>query len=168
MKIIKTKIPAVRVIEPQIFEDKRGLFFESWTNNKFKKITRSSFIQDNHSVSKKGVLRGIHYQKHFPQGKLVRVVRGKVFDVAVDLKTGNWVGVYLSEENNKMLWIPRGFGHAFLALEDTILLYKCTNSYYNLVDSKCIRYDDPTINITWPKMEKLIISEKDLKGVSFK
>jgi dTDP-4-dehydrorhamnose 3,5-epimerase len=165
-------IPDVVLIEPKVFGDDRGFFMEIWHAARFAEGGLDlAFVQDNHSRSQRGVLRGIHYQLTRPQGKLVRVVAGRAFDVAVDLRRssrtlGQWVGVELSAENKRMLWIPPGFGHAFLALEDgTDFLYKCTD-YYAPADERCISWRDPDIAIDWPYAGvDPIVSAKDEAGV---
>lgn len=176
MKATKLSIPDVIIIEPQVFSDDRGFFFESFNHEKFEEIigVKTKFIQDNHSKSKKGVLRGLHYQlPPKAQGKLVRVVKGKVFDVAVDIRKnsptfGKWVGEFLSEENKRQLWIPPGFAHGFLVIEDgTEFLYKTTDSY-SKENERSIIWNDPDINIKWPEISELNISEKDNKGCLFK
>jgi len=164
----KTGIEGLVIIEPRVFGDSRGFFFESYNKNSFKEVGLSmEFVQDNHSKSKKGVLRGIHYQKKYPQGKLVRVIKGSVYDVAVDLRKdsnsfGKWFGIELSEENKKMVYIPEGFGHAFLTMEDdTEFLYKATNFYCPEYDAG-ILYNDSDIAIHWPDIGcDLILSERD-------
>lgn len=172
MKVIKLNIPEVILIEPTIFTDDRGYFFESFNHNKFEDLTgvKTQFFQDNHSSSKKGVLRGLHYQLHpKAQGKLVRVVNGAAFDVAVDIRQGSstfgqWVGEILSAENKKQLWIPPGFAHGFLAMEDnTEFLYKTTDSYCKKSERSII-WNDPDININWPKIDTINVSEKDKEG----
>ena len=173
MNLHPTAIPDVVIIEPNVFGDDRGFFMESWHAARFAEAGLDlAFVQDNHSRSQRGVLRGIHYQLTRPQGKLVRVVAGRVFDVAVDLRRssptlGKWVGVELSAENKRMLWVPPGFGHAFLALEDsTDFLYKCTD-YYAPADERCISWRDPDIGIDWPLAnESPIVSLKDRDGVA--
>ena len=174
-KFIETPLKGLIVIESMIFKDTRGFFLESYNFKEFKKKGIDLFfVQDNHSFSKKGVLRGLHFQQNHPQGKLVRVIRGKVFDVAVDLRKdsptfGKWFGLDLSEENNLEFYIPPSFAHGFLALEDdTDFLYKCTD-YYFPEDEYGIIWNDPTININWPieKVDMLIISEKDKNLITF-
>jgi dTDP-4-dehydrorhamnose 3,5-epimerase len=173
MKIIDTEIPEVKIIEPKVFGDKRGFFFESYNQREFDDAIghREAFVQDNHSRSARDVLRGIHYQIHNPQGKLVRVVSGEVFDVAVDLRKssptfGKWVGLFLSEENKRQLWVPPGFGHAFLVVsEQADFLYKTTN-FYDPASERTIAWNDPDIGIEWPEGVKPSLSEKDQKGVS--
>jgi dTDP-4-dehydrorhamnose 3,5-epimerase len=166
MKFVKTHIPDVIIIEPNVFEDERGFFMEFYRKNVFSENgIEYDFKQDNHSYSKKGVLRGIHYQlEPYSQGKLVRCIRGRVFDVAVDLRIGSpwfkrYVAVELSAENKKMIWIPPGFGHAFLALEDSEIIYKVTE-IYNPSAERGIRWDDPEISIDWP-IKNPILSQKD-------
>ena len=175
MKIESTTIPDVLVIMPDLFEDERGFFMETYQAQHFKALgITSKFVQDNHSGSVRGVLRGLHYQIQQPQGKIVRVVQGDVFDVAVDLRRSsrtfkNWVGVVLSAENKKQLWIPPGFAHGFYVLSDWAdLLYKVTEYYAPEWDGT-IRWDDPELGIKWPLMEgdPPKVSEKDAKGVSF-
>lgn len=154
MQIVQTAIPEVLMIEPQVFGDERGFFFESFNQHKFEQLTgvKTEFVQDNHSKSAKNVLRGLHYQILHPQGKLVRVVAGEVFDVAVDVRRnsptfGKWVGVILSAANKRQLWVPPGFAHGFLVLEDhTEFLYKTTD-YYAPQHERCIRWDDLEIGI---------------------
>ena len=169
MKVTDTKIPDVKVIEPTVFEDERGFFFESFNHKKFEKAIGHSidFVQDNHSKSSKGVLRGLHYQlPPHAQGKLVRVVQGEVFDVAVDIRKsspnfGQWIGETLSAGNKRQLWIPEGFAHGFAALSETAeFLYKTTD-YYAPECERCIRWDDPSLNIDWPVDLTLLVSAKD-------
>lgn len=170
MNIIKTEIEDVIIIEPRIFEDERGYFYESFNHKQFEEaIGRNiSFVQDNHSKSNKGVLRGLHYQlPPMAQGKLVRVIQGEVFDVAVDIRKssptfGKWVGEVLSADNKKQLWIPEGFAHGFLTLSETAeFLYKTTN-YYSKENERSIKWDDCNISIKWPSEENnILLSEKD-------
>jgi dTDP-4-dehydrorhamnose 3,5-epimerase len=175
MKIISTKIPDVLVIEPSIFDDERGFFFESYNKALFSAATgvQAQFVQDNHSCSRRHVLRGLHYQIRQPQGKLVRVVVGEVFDVAVDLRRGSpslgcWVGYHLSAENKHQLWIPAGFAHGFLVLSEYAeFLYKITD-YYAPEQERCIRWDDPDLAIAWPLEDAPLISAKDQAGGAFK
>lgn len=173
MKIVVTAIPDVLIIEPRVFGDARGFFFESFNEQAFRAATGLdvAFVQDNHSRSAKGVLRGLHYQIEQPQGKLVRVVRGAVFDVAVDLREasptfGHWVGVELSEENHRQLWVPAGFGHGFLTLSETAdFLYKTTD-YYAPAFERCIAWNDPALGIEWPlNGMAALLSQKDQAGV---
>ncbi len=175
MKVTKTEIPDVLVIEPQVFGDDRGLFFESFNQKTWLQHTglAQTFVQDNHSRSSKGVLRGIHYQIEQGQGKLVRVVVGEVFDVAVDLRRssptfGRWVGEYLSAENFKQLWIPEGFGHAFVVLSESADFLYRTTDFWSHEHERCIIWDDPEINILWPIDYPPILSVKDTEGVLFK
>ncbi|MDL2269855.1 dTDP-4-dehydrorhamnose 3,5-epimerase [Desulfosarcina sp. OttesenSCG-928-A07] len=175
MNIIFTEIPDVCVITPKVFGDNRGFFFESYNEAQFSKLTgiQPSFVQDNHSRSVHAVLRGLHYQIQQPQGKLVRVVMGEVFDVAVDIRKssptfGKWVGEILSAENKKQLWVPPGFAHGFLVLSEFAeFLYKTTD-YYAPQYERCIRWNDPDLNIKWPVTIAPVVSEKDQKGVFFK
>lgn len=169
MKIIATDIPEVLILEPRVFEDERGFFMESFNQRLFDDAvgTHYDFVQDNHSRSKKGVLRGLHYQlPPHAQGKLVRVTSGTVFDVAVDIRKssptfGKWVGVELSAENRRQLWIPPGFAHGFLVLTDWAdFLYK-TTGYYNSGADRSVRWNDPSLNIRWPVSEEPLLSNKD-------
>jgi len=174
MKIIETSIPEVFIFEPAVFGDERGFFFESFNENKFTELTglTEKFVQDNHSRSTKNVLRGLHYQIQQPQGKLVRVVSGEVFDVAVDLRKssatfGQWDGTVLSEENKRMLWIPPGFAHGFLVLSETTdFIYKTTN-YFAPEHERTLAWDDPEVDINWPFVGMPVLSEKDQAGTSF-
>lgn len=174
MKIIQTNIPGVLLIEPQVFADDRGYFFESYNRKKFVEHgIPEIFIQDNESKSQKGVLRGLHFQKPpYAQGKLVRVIKGAVIDVAVDIRRGSdtygqWTSVELSEENKKMLWVPPGMAHGFVTLEDeTIFSYKCTE-LYNKSSEGSIRWDDPDLNINWG-VENPVLSEKDKQAPLFR
>ena len=175
MKVTALKIPDVKLIEPDVFEDERGFFYESFNQQKFNKAIGQdiTFVQDNHSKSKKGVLRGLHYQEEpYAQAKLVRVISGEVFDVAVDIRKssptyGQWVGEFLSEKNKKQLWVPVGFAHGFIVTSDSaVFLYKTTN-YYNKDFEKCIIWDDPLLEVKWPKVYPLIISPKDKCGMPF-
>lgn len=171
MKATPTAIPDVLVIEPKVFGDARGFFYESFNQKAFNEATglNLSFVQDNHSRSTKGVLRGLHYQIQQPQGKLVRVVRGSVFDVAADIRKGSptfghWVGIELSEENHKQLWIPAGFAHGFMVTSDTAeFLYKTTD-YYTLEHERCIAWNDPALGIQWPLTASPSLSAKDQQG----
>ena len=168
MKIIPKAISEVLVLEPSVYGDERGYFMETFRASIFQKSGREfTFVQDNQSRSKKGTLRGLHYQLHYPQGKLVRVSSGEVFDVAVDIRRssptfGSWIGETLSSENKKQLWVPPGFAHGFLVLSHTAeLLYKCTD-YYNPGDEHCLLWSDPELNISWPSLDIApILSEKD-------
>lgn len=174
MNIIDTKIPDVKVIEPNVFGDERGFFFESFNQQQFEAAVGYpvNFVQDNHSKSSRGVLRGLHYQRPpHAQGKLVRCVVGEVFDVAVDIRKssptfGQWVGVNLSAENKRQLWIPEGFAHGFVTLSETAeFLYKTTN-YYHRESEGAIVWNDPELNIKWP-IEGALLSEKDNNAQPF-
>ena len=174
MNLIETKIPDVLIIEPQVFGDDRGFFFESFNEKVWQQATGITrpFVQDNHSRSAKRVLRGLHYQIRQPQGKLVRCVAGEVFDVAVDLRKksatfGQWVGAYLSADNKRQFWIPEGFAHGFLVLSDAAeFLYKTTD-YYAPEYERCIRWDDPTLAIDWPDGLTPVLSAKDSQASEF-
>ena len=174
MKVTPTTIADVLIIEPKVFGDARGFFYESFNQKAFNDATRTDyqFVQDNHSRSTKGVLRGLHYQIEQPQGKLVRVARGAVFDVAVDIRKssttfGQWVGVELSEENHRQLWVPPGFAHGFVVLSDSAdFLYK-TTEYYAPEHERCIAWNDTTIGIDWPMVIKPTLSSKDQQGQWF-
>jgi dTDP-4-dehydrorhamnose 3,5-epimerase len=176
MKIYSTEIKEVLIIEPKLFKDERGFFMETFRADTLKAHgVDYNFVQDNHSGSKKNILRGLHYQIRQPQGKLIRVVAGEIFDVAVDLRKssktfGKWVGIVLSAENKKMLWIPPGFGHGFYVLSDWAeVLYKTTD-YYAPEYVRSIIWNDPDINIKWPIPDGLepILSEKDKDGKHLK
>ena len=169
---IPTKIKDVFIIEPKVFGDERGYFSETYSQKDFREAGLDyDFVQDNQSSSKKGVLRGLHFQKSHPQAKLVRVLRGEVFDVAVDLREGSetygeWVGVLLSGENHRQLMIPRGFAHGFVVVSDTAeFAYKC-DDFYHPEDEGGIMYNDPDVAIEWPDVGELILSEKDKKHPS--
>ncbi|KPJ88033.1 MAG: dTDP-4-dehydrorhamnose 3,5-epimerase [Gammaproteobacteria bacterium SG8_11] len=172
MNVIPTKIPEVLILEPQIYKDGRGFFQESYNKKIFQDLTGIDveFVQDNHSRSEKGVLRGLHYQIQQPQGKLVRVVRGAVFDVAVDIRKssptfGQWIGVELSEDNHRQFWVPAGFAHGFLVLSDSAeFLYKTTD-YYAPEHERCIVWNDPNIGIEWPIAGEPQLSSKDKEGL---
>ncbi|BBU03907.1 dTDP-4-dehydrorhamnose 3,5-epimerase [Aeromonas allosaccharophila] len=175
MNVIKTAIPDVLIFEPKVFGDERGFFFESFNHKLFEKAVgyQVNFVQDNHSKSSKGVLRGLHYQlPPHAQGKLVRCVAGEVFDVAVDIRKssptfGQWVGVHLSGENKRQLWIPEGFAHGFVTLTDTAeFLYKTTDYYAPLFEAS-INWDDKDIAIEWPLSYSPLLSNKDLQGSKF-
>ena len=173
MKVTPTAIADVLIIEPRVFGDERGFFYESFNQRVFDKATglALNFVQDNHSRSAKGVLRGLHYQIQQPQGKLVRVARGAVFDVAVDIRKsspyfGKWVGVELSEDNHRQLWVPPGLAHGFLVLSETAdFLYKTTD-YYSPEYERCIAWNDPAIGIEWPIDTSPSLSAKDQRGVT--
>lgn len=171
MKVTPTSLPDVLLIEPQVFGDARGFFFESFNERTFSEKTgiTARFIQDNHSRSARNVLRGLHYQIKQPQGKLVRVVAGEVFDVAVDLRKssptfGKWTGTILSAENKNMLWIPEGFGHGFVVTSDSAeVLYKTTD-YWAPAHERCIAWNDATIGIQWPLAGEPVLAAKDRVG----
>ena len=176
MKITKLKIPEVLLIEPDVFQDNRGFFFESFNLTKFQEATSLDviFVQDNHSKSTQGILRGLHYQlPPHAQGKLVRVIQGEVLDVAVDLRRssptfGKSVAEILSSENKKQMWIPEGFAHGFLTLSETSeFLYKTTDYYYPQYE-RCLLWNDNSLNITWPKGTEVNLSLKDKNALSFK
>ena len=173
MNIVPTHIPDLLIVEPRVFGDDRGFFLESWNASVFKDLGLDlQFVQDNHSRSARGVLRGLHFQNPNPQGKLVRVVAGRVWDVAVDLRKssstfGKWAGVELSAANKRMFWVPPGFAHGFVSLEDgTDFLYKCT-SFYEPANEHSLAWDDPTVGIEWP-LEGIEpqLSAKDKQGKS--
>lgn len=171
MKIIETDIPDVLIIEPKVFGDERGFFYESFNAAAFEAATglKRTFVQDNHSKSQRGVLRGLHYQIQQPQGKLVRVVAGEVFDVAVDLRRsspsfGRWVGTRLSAQNQRQLWIPEGFAHGFVVLSESAeFLYKTTD-YYAPAHERSLLWNDPQIGIEWQFQEQPQLSQKDAAG----
>ena len=171
---LETEINGVFVIEPKVFGDNRGYFMETYNEKAFKEAgLEYNFVQDNQSSSKKGVLRGLHFQKTFPQAKLVRVLKGEVFDVAVDLRKGSktygkWVGVYLSEENKKQFMIPRGFAHGFIVTSDYAeFAYKC-DEFYHPEDEGGLMYNDIDIGIVWPEVGEITLSEKDKKHKSLR
>jgi len=174
MDIIETKLKGVVIIKPRVFEDARGYFFESYNEQVFSKAGLNvNFVQDNQSLSQKGVLRGLHFQNQpHAQGKLVRVITGAVYDVAVDIRKGSptygqWFGLELTAQNKWMMYIPTGFAHGFGTLEDnTIFSYKCTN-FYNKASEDCLLWNDPDLGIEWP-LEHPQLSEKDLEGKNFK
>jgi dTDP-4-dehydrorhamnose 3,5-epimerase len=175
MKVTPTAIPDVLVLEPRVFGDARGFFFESFNQKVFRELTGVDleFVQDNHSRSAQGVLRGLHYQLQQPQGKLVRVARGAVFDVAVDVRRsspsfGQWVGTELSEENQRQFWVPPGFAHGFVVLSESAdFLYKTTD-YYAPAHERCIAWNDPAIGIRWPEGVTPRLSDKDSRGLALK
>lgn len=175
MKFISTRIPGLVIIEPTVFGDERGFFMETFHSTKFKDAgITAHFVQDNHSKSSRGILRGLHYQIKHAQGKLVRVVAGEVFDVAVDLRhdsptCGQWVGEVLSAENRRMLWVPPGFAHGFFVTSDSAeFVYKCTE-LYSPQHERTIQWDDPQLGIKWPVEPgtRPIVSAKDAAGVPF-
>lgn len=179
MKVIDTRIPDVKIIEPRVFGDERGFFMETFQADRYKELAGidQTFVQDNYSRSAKGVLRGLHFQIKKPQGKLVRVVKGEVFDVAVDLREdsptyGKWEGVILSEENKRQFWVPPGFAHGFVVLSEIAdFEYKCTD-YYDPKDEGSLMWNDPDIGIDWPltdvDLNKLQLSAKDRVATLFK
>ncbi|RLU04344.1 dTDP-4-dehydrorhamnose 3,5-epimerase [Pseudomonas prosekii] len=174
MNVTSTDLPGVLIIEPKVFGDERGFFYESFNARAFEQATglKKAFVQDNHSRSRKGVLRGLHYQLEHTQGKLVRVTAGEVLDVAVDIRRsspnfGRWASVRLSAQNSRQLWIPEGFAHGFLVLSEYAeFLYKTTD-YYEPTAERCIRWDDPTLAIDWQLQEAPQLSEKDQHGKSW-
>ena len=176
MKFIETKIPAVKIVEPQVFGDERGFFMETFRTTLFNEnCGEHEFVQENHSKSSHGILRGLHYQTENTQGKLVRVTKGEVFDVAVDMRENSptfsqWVGVLLSAENKRQLWVPAGFAHGFYVTTDEAeFVYKCTD-IYNPSAEISIKWNDPQLNITWPLTKGLMpsLSAKDENGLAFK
>jgi dTDP-4-dehydrorhamnose 3,5-epimerase len=175
MNVVRTAIPEVLVLEPKAFGDARGFFFESYNQRLFDEAVgrRVGFVQDNHSRSVKGVLRGLHYQVQQPQGKLVRVVQGEVFDVAVDLRKssptfGQWVGERLSAENKKQLWVPEGFAHGFLVLSESAeFLYKTTDFYAPQYE-RCLNWSDPDLAVDWPLAGEPALSSKDAAGAALR
>ena len=174
MRVTRLAIPDVVLIEPKVFGDARGFFFESFNQKAFNEATATchQFVQDNHSRSSGGVLRGLHYQIEQPQGKLVRVARGTVWDVAVDIRKsaptfGQWVGAELSEDNQRQLWVPPGFAHGFVVLSESAdFLYKTTD-YYAPQHERCIAWDDPQLAIDWPYAGVPSLSAKDAQGIAF-
>ncbi|MBB8362515.1 dTDP-4-dehydrorhamnose 3,5-epimerase [Escherichia coli] len=175
MNVIKTEIPDVLIFEPKVFGDERGFFFESFNQKVFEEAVgrKVEFVQDNHSKSSKGVLRGLHYQlEPYAQGKLVRCVVGEVFDVAVDIRKssstfGKWVGVNLSAENKRQLWIPEGFAHGFITLSNIAEFIYKTTQFYNPSFERVIAWDDPVLNINWNIKQLPIVYKKDMKGLPF-
>jgi dTDP-4-dehydrorhamnose 3,5-epimerase len=171
MKVIRTEIPEVLLFEPRVFEDARGLAYESYNRRTFKEVTGldPQFVQDNRSTSRKNVLRGLHYQVERPQGKLVSAVRGEIYDVAVDLRRssptfGKWVGFRLSEADRRMAWLPRGFAHGFLALSESAeVLYKL-DDFWSPPHERTIVWNDPDIGVRWPLEGEPILSDKDRRG----
>lgn len=173
MKVTRLSIPEVAIIEPTVFGDDRGFFFESFNNRRFNEALglAVSFVQDNHSRSVRGVLRGLHYQLEHAQGKLIRVASGEIFDVAVDIRRGSptfgrWVSAVLSAESKKQMWVPEGFAHGFLVLSEVAdVLYKTTD-YYDSKSERAIAWNDPAIGISWPLEGQPVLSAKDLAAVS--
>lgn len=175
MNVIATAIPDVLVIEPKVFGDERGFFMETWNARSFAEAgLNADFVQDNHSKSAQGILRGLHYQLQNPQGKLVRVIAGEVFDVAIDLRRssptfGRWVGEYLSADNKRMMWVPAGFAHGFYVTSASAeFVYKCTE-FYSPASEQALRWDDPVLAIEWPLVngESPLLSSKDQNAVGF-
>ncbi|WJG21762.1 dTDP-4-dehydrorhamnose 3,5-epimerase [Vibrio furnissii] len=176
MKVIDTNVSGVKIIEPKVFGDERGFFLETFQRERYQEMLNIDleFVQDNHSRSAKGVLRGLHFQKSKPQGKLVRVVRGRVFDVAVDIRPdshtfGQWAGVELSEDNKRQFWVPPGLAHGFLVMSDIAdFEYKCTD-YYDPTDEGSLIWNDVDVAIEWPEVDTEIqLSEKDKKAFTLK
>ncbi len=176
MKFIETSIPDVKIIEPQVFGDERGFFMETFRTSLFNEhCGERTFVQENHSKSSHGILRGLHYQTENTQGKLVRVTKGEVYDVAVDMRAdsptyGQWVGVLLSAENKRQLWVPEGFAHGFyVTTEEAEFVYKCTD-YYNPAAEISVKWDDPDLGIDWPLVNGVTptLSAKDESGLNFK
>jgi dTDP-4-dehydrorhamnose 3,5-epimerase len=172
--ITKTQLPGVLVIEPKLYADDRGYFYESFNSDSFQTATGLDikFVQDNHAKSNQGVVRGLHYQLEKPQAKLVRASQGTIFDVVVDLRKssptfGEWFSIELSEENRLQLWIPAGLAHGYMSLSDGSVCQYKTNDYRNPGDEYCLAYDDSTVNISWPEMPEIILSDKDKQGKKF-
>jgi dTDP-4-dehydrorhamnose 3,5-epimerase len=175
MKVTRLHIPDVAIVEPTVFGDDRGFFFESFSQRRFEEALEQKmiFVQDNHSRSAAGVLRGLHYQITSPQGKLVRVISGEIFDVAVDIRRnsptfGRWVGEILSAENKKQMWVPEGFAHGFLVMSESAEVIYKTTDYYDGKAERAIAWDDPTLAIAWPLRGEPVLSAKDKTAVSFK
>lgn len=175
MQIIETALPDIKLLEPTVFGDERGFFLESYNKKNLESLlgVEGEFVQDNHSFSTQGVLRGLHYQLENPQGKLLRLVTGEVFDVAVDMRKssptfGKWAGFFLSAKNKYLAWIPPGFAHGFLVISPTCdFLYKCTD-YYHPEDEHCLLWNDPALKIEWPYVIQPVVSPKDSLGKLFK
>ena len=174
MEVTKTRVDGVLLIKPKVFGDERGYFVETYQKERYSEIgITHTFVQDNHSMSRRGILRGLHYQTKHPQGKLVMVSLGAVFDVAVDIRLdsptfGKWFGAILSQENQHQLWIPPGLAHGFLVLSDIAHFhYKCTD-FYDPKNEASILWNDPELNIEWPFAEDVVLSQKDMKALSFK
>lgn len=175
MQAIQTPLPGVLIVEPKVWGDARGFFFESFNQRRFEELTgvEKTFVQDNHSRSARNVLRGLHYQIRQPQGKLVRVVAGEVYDVVVDVRRssptfGQWFGLHMSAENKKMLWVPEGYAHGFVVLsEHAEFLYKTTD-YWAPEHERCIRWNDPDLAIDWQLSGEPVLSAKDQAGVAFR
>lgn len=174
MQMIPTQIPDVLILQPRVFTDERGYFLQSFQQQQYQQLLGRplNFVQDNHSHSKQGVLRGLHYQLQQPQAKLIRVVQGEIFDVAVDLRRssptfGQWVGQLLSAENQQQLWIPEGFAHGFLVLSESADVHYKTTDYYNPAAERSIRFDDPDLAISWPLNGTPLLSAKDATAPAF-
>ena len=174
MEVTKTKLDGVLVLEPKLFKDERGFFMESFNAQKFKELTGfvGEFVQDNLSSSRKNVIRGLHYQVHQPQGKLVSVASGRVFDVAVDIRQssstfGQWFGIELSEENRRQLWIPAGFAHGFLVLSESATFMYKTTDYWSPQGERSIRWNSPELGINWPFEEQPVVAPKDADAPFF-
>ncbi|MBE5702206.1 MAG: dTDP-4-dehydrorhamnose 3,5-epimerase [Sutterella sp.] len=174
MEVTKTRVDGVLLIKPKVFGDERGYFVETYQKERYSEIgITHTFVQDNHSMSRRGILRGLHYQTKHPQGKLVMVSLGAVFDVAVDIRLdsptfGKWFGAILSQENQHQLWIPPGLAHGFLVLSDIAHFhYKCTD-FYDPKNEASILWNDPELNIEWPFAEDVVLSQKDMNALSFK
>lgn len=170
MMVIETGLPGVRVIEPNVFGDERGFFLETFQKQRYAEAGIDlDFVQDNHSRSRRGILRGLHFQKTKPQGKLVMCVTGEVFDVIVDINPdshtyGQWEGFLISGENKKQVWVPPGYAHGFQVLSESAdFAYKCTD-YYDPTDERCLVWNDPTVNVDWPLRDEPILSDKDKAG----
>ena len=175
MNVIPTAIPDVLLIEPRVFGDERGFFFESYNERQWREKTGQDlrFVQHNHSRSARNVLRGLHYQIRRPQGKLVRVIRGEVYDVAVDLRRssatfGRWVGAYLSEENKRIFWVPPGFAHGFLVLSQMADFLYLATDFYAPEHERAIAWNDPDLNVSWPLQGEPLLSDKDRRAVRFR
>ncbi|CAI0761915.1 dTDP-4-dehydrorhamnose 3,5-epimerase [Serratia quinivorans] len=174
MRVIETQVAGVKLIEPKVFGDNRGFFMETFQKSRYQELLGidAEFVQDNHSRSSQGVLRGLHFQTAKPQGKLVRCVRGEVYDVVVDIRPDSptfkkWVGVYLSEDNKNQLWVPPGLAHGFVVVSDSAdFEYKCTD-YYDPSNEGCLLWNDPEVGVDWPVSEPLL-SPKDLQGKLFR
>ena len=173
MKVVPSTIADVLVLEPAVHGDERGFFFESYNRRRFREATGVDvdFVQDNHSRSRRGVLRGLHYQIRQPQGKLIQVVAGQIFDIAVDLRRssptfGKWIGVNLSGGTHRMIWIPQGFAHGYLVLSEHAIVFYKTTDFYAPEHERTILWSDPSLNIRWPLEDKPIVSDKDRRGVA--
>jgi len=174
INLIKTSIPDVQIIQPKLYGDHRGFFMETWRDEWAEELGNTiHLVQDNHSKSAQGTLRGLHYQIKDPQGKLIRAIRGEIYDAVVDMRQGSktfgrWEGVILSEDNRKSLWVPPGFAHGFYVISDTAeIIYKCTD-YYAPEHERCLLWNDPEIGINWPLQDKeILISDKDAAGMPF-